>query len=104
MTFKKILLDEDDIPKRWYCILPDLPKELPPPINPKTRETVNPKQLEAIFAKELVKQEVTRERWVSIPGRYGKHIDYGDLHPFTEQQTLKRLSKLQLRSITNMRE
>jgi tryptophan synthase beta chain len=67
MTSKKILLDEDDIPKRWYCILPDLPKELPPPINPETREPVNPKQLEAIFAKELVRQEVARERWVSIP-------------------------------------
>lgn len=63
----KILLDEEEIPKEWYCILPDLPKPLPPPIDPSTREPVKPEMLEAVFAKELVKQEVSQERWIKIP-------------------------------------
>lgn len=67
MASKKIILDEEEIPKQWYCILPDLPKPLPPPINPETREPVPPQALEAVFAKELVRQEASQERWISIP-------------------------------------
>ncbi|MDI6847024.1 MAG: TrpB-like pyridoxal phosphate-dependent enzyme [Candidatus Bathyarchaeia archaeon] len=67
MASRKIILDEEEIPKQWYCILPDLPKPLPPMINPKTREPVPPQALEAVFAKELVKQETSKERWISIP-------------------------------------
>lgn len=64
---KKIFLNEDFIPKYWYNILPDLPKPLPPPINPLTREPVEPKALERVFAKELVRQEVSSERFIPIP-------------------------------------
>ncbi|NWG08844.1 MAG: TrpB-like pyridoxal phosphate-dependent enzyme [Nitrososphaerales archaeon] len=67
MPFKKILLDEEDIPKQWYCILPDLPKPLSPLINPKTREPVSPKELEPVFAKECLRQEVSQDRWINIP-------------------------------------
>lgn len=67
MDRTKILLDEEDIPRKWYCILPDLPKPLPPPIDPVTRELVKLEVLERIFAKELVKQEVSQERWIRIP-------------------------------------
>jgi len=63
----KIVLDEERIPKRWYCILPDLPKPLPPPINPATKAPVEPAALERIFAKELIKQEMSQERWINIP-------------------------------------
>jgi len=64
---KKILLDEEEIPKKWYNILPDLPKPLPPPLSPETREPVNPAALEAIFGKELIKQEVSQDRWINVP-------------------------------------
>jgi tryptophan synthase beta chain len=67
MPSQKVLLDEEEIPKQWYCILPDLPKPLPPMINPETREPVPPQALEAVFAKELVRQEVSKERWINIP-------------------------------------
>lgn len=66
-THKKLMLSEDEIPKKWYNILPDLPKPLPPPINPATKEPITPRQLEALFAKELVKQEVSENRWITIP-------------------------------------
>ncbi|MHA1607396.1 MAG: TrpB-like pyridoxal phosphate-dependent enzyme [Candidatus Freyarchaeota archaeon] len=63
---RKILLEEEEIPKQWYNILPDLPKPLPPPLGP-DGEPINPSTLEQIFAKELVRQEVSQERWIRIP-------------------------------------
>ncbi|MDP2218437.1 MAG: TrpB-like pyridoxal phosphate-dependent enzyme [Methanolobus sp.] len=65
MDHTKILLDENDMPKQWYNILADLPVE--PPLNPATREPMNPKDLEPIFAKELIKQEMSSERYINIP-------------------------------------
>jgi len=64
---RKIALNEEEIPKQWYCILSDLPKPLPPLIDPSTREPVKPEQLTAIFAKELIRQEVSQDRWITIP-------------------------------------
>ncbi|RLI88683.1 MAG: TrpB-like pyridoxal phosphate-dependent enzyme [Archaeoglobales archaeon] len=63
----KIFLSEDEMPDKWYNILPDLPRELPPPIDPATREPIKPEALERIFAKELIKQEVSQDRWIKIP-------------------------------------
>jgi tryptophan synthase beta chain len=67
MPSRKIILDEEEMPKQWYCILPDLPKPIPPMINPETRKPVPPQALETVFAKELVKQEASKERWIDIP-------------------------------------
>lgn len=66
-TPTKILLDEEEIPKKWYNINPDLPKPLPPPIDPGTKEPIKPDALERVFAKELIKQEMSQERWIPIP-------------------------------------
>lgn len=63
----KFLLSEEEIPREWYCILPDLPKPLPPPIDPSTKEPIKPELLERVFAKELLRQEMSRERWIRIP-------------------------------------
>jgi tryptophan synthase beta chain len=63
---KKILLNEEDIPKQWYNIVPDLPKPLPPFIDPETKEPgvgIVPK----IFPKEIIGQEISQERWINIP-------------------------------------
>ena len=57
MPVKKILLNEDDIPKQWYNITPDLPKPLPPFIDPATKEPgvgIVPR----IFPKEIIGQEI----------------------------------------------
>ncbi len=64
---KKILLDENEMPKHWYNILPDLPEPLPPPLHPVTKEPVKPEDLEPIFPKALIKQEMSNERWIRIP-------------------------------------
>lgn len=64
---KKIILSENDIPRSWYNIVADMKNKPLPPLNPKTKEVLNPSDLEPIFAKELIKQELTEERWVEIP-------------------------------------
>ncbi len=64
---KKILLDENEMPDRWYNILPDLPEPLPPPLDPETNEPMAPEKLLAIFPMELLKQEMSGERYIRIP-------------------------------------
>jgi len=61
------MVNEDFLPKQWYNILPDLPKPLPPPLDPTTKEAVKPEKLLRIFGKELIKQEVSQDRWINIP-------------------------------------
>lgn len=63
----KTLLDENELPKKWYNILPDLPRQLPPPLNPATGKPIGPKDLAPIFPMELIKQEVSQDRWIDIP-------------------------------------
>jgi tryptophan synthase beta chain len=62
-----ITLNPDEIPKSWYNIQADLPEPLPPPLDPTTMKPVDPRLLERIFAKELVRQEVSTERYIRIP-------------------------------------
>jgi tryptophan synthase beta chain len=66
MLQRKILLGEDDIPKQWYNITPDLPKPLPPFIDVETKAPgagIVPR----IFPKEILGQEMSQERWINIP-------------------------------------
>ena len=64
---KKILLSEDEIPKQWYNIVADMVNKPLPPLNPATKEVLNAEDLEPIFAKELIEQEMSQERWIDIP-------------------------------------
>jgi tryptophan synthase beta chain len=64
----KILLDESELPTRWYNVIPDLPSPPPPPLHPGTREPVGPDDLAPLFPMALIEQEVTGERHVDIPG------------------------------------
>lgn len=63
----KILLDEEEIPKRWYNVAADMPTPLDPPLNPGTRKPLNPEDMEVIFPKELIRQEASTDRWIDIP-------------------------------------
>jgi len=63
----KIFLDEKEIPKAWYNIQPDLPVPLAPPIHPGTHKPLGPQDLAPLFPMELIKQEVSQERWIEIP-------------------------------------
>jgi len=63
----KIILDENEFPKQWYNILPDLPEQLAPPLHPLTKEPLGPADLQPLFPMEVIKQEVSAERFISIP-------------------------------------
>jgi len=61
------VLDQKDMPTRWYNIQADLPEPLPPVLHPGTGKPVGPDDLAPLFPMELIKQEVAQERWIDIP-------------------------------------
>ena len=63
----RIDLSQKELPKKWYNIQADMDEQLPPPLNPETKEPVKPEDLLLIFPEELIKQEVSTERWIDIP-------------------------------------
>ena len=68
MRRHKILLDENDLPTRWYNVLHDLPTPLPPVLHPGTGQPVGPDDLAPLFPMALIEQEVTGAQYVEIPG------------------------------------
>jgi len=64
----KIFLDENEIPKKWYNINADLPKPLDPPLHPVTLKPIGPEDLAPLFPMELIRQEMSPDRWIDIPG------------------------------------
>ena len=67
MERTKIILDENELPKQWYNILPDLPTPLEPPLNPATNEPIGPDDLLPIFPMGLIEQEMSQDRFIDIP-------------------------------------
>lgn len=63
----KIILPEEKTPKYWYNVQADMPNPLDPGLHPQTKQPLTPTDLEAIFAKELIAQEVSTERFIEIP-------------------------------------
>ncbi len=63
----KIVLGVDELPRSYYNILPDLPVPLPPPLNPSTHEPIGPEALAPIFPKEIIRQEMSTNRYEPIP-------------------------------------
>ncbi|MBI4504633.1 MAG: pyridoxal-phosphate dependent enzyme, partial [Chloroflexi bacterium] len=69
MDVVKVPLDERDLPDVWYNLMADLPLQMPPPLHPGTLQPIGPQDLAVIFPMELIKQEVSRERYVPIPDK-----------------------------------
>src|SRR5438128_11050012 len=63
----KFLLDEKDLPTKWYNIQADLKSPLPPVLHPGTGKPIGPQDLAPLFPMALIKQEVSQERWIEIP-------------------------------------
>ena len=64
---RKITLEENEIPDKWYNIVADMPNKPLPPLNPGTLEPIGPEALAPLFPMELIKQEVSPEKWIDIP-------------------------------------
>ncbi|MBN2010688.1 TrpB-like pyridoxal phosphate-dependent enzyme [candidate division KSB1 bacterium] len=67
MQRTKIILEEKDMPQQWYNILPDMPTPMLPPLHPGTKQPIGPEDLAPLFPMELIKQEVSQDRWIDIP-------------------------------------
>jgi len=68
MSYKKvqIVLSPEELPKKWYNILPDLPEPLPKPKDPEegpSRVELLPKMM----VKKCLEQEFSDQRWIEIP-------------------------------------
>jgi len=87
----KFILDESQIPAQWYNVTPDLPTPPPPPLHPGTHQPVGPDDLAPLFPMELIRQEVTADKYVDIPGEV---IDVYKLWRPTPLIRARRLEKL----------
>lgn len=64
----KIYLEESEIPDRWYNIRADMKKKPAPLLNPGTGKPMTAKELEGVFCKELVAQELDENSpYIDIP-------------------------------------
>ena len=61
----KITLDSDEVPKKWYNILADLPEALPEPKNSEGKNQIA--DLQKAFTKAALEQEFASDRYISIP-------------------------------------
>jgi tryptophan synthase beta chain len=60
-------LPQSKMPAAWYNIQADLPRPLPPVLHPGTKQPIGPADLAPLFPMELIKQEVSQERYIEIP-------------------------------------
>lgn len=64
----KIYLSESEMPKDWYNVRADMKNKPAPLLNPATHEPMKAEELEQVFCKELVKQELDNDdRLIPIP-------------------------------------
>ena len=64
----KFYLDAKDLPQAWYNVRADMKKKPAPLLDPATLQPVQAKDLEKVFCKELVRQELEEnEAWFEIP-------------------------------------
>lgn len=88
-TTKKIHLPESEMPRVWYNIAADMPNQPLPMLHPGTKQPLKPEEMEHLFAKELVKQEFSKERFIEIPD------EVRDLYKIYRPSPLVRASGLE---------
>ena len=83
----------DLVPKYWYNIVPDLPKPIPPYLKP-DGSPIKPYELERIFAKELVRQEFSIEKFIAIPEEIRElYIELGRPTPLLRARNFEKYLK-----------
>ncbi len=61
-------MSSDRVPEAWYNVVPHLREPLQPPLHPRTREPVTPDLLTPLFPVALIRQEMSAETYIDIPG------------------------------------
>ena len=67
MRTKKFVLSESEMPTAWYNIVADMPNKPLPALDPQAKQPVTEESLCRIFGEELVRQELSTERYIEIP-------------------------------------
>jgi tryptophan synthase beta chain len=63
----KFLLEEAQLPRRWYNIRADMPNPPQPVLHPGTGQPVGPDDLAPLFPMALIQQEVSEDPEIAIP-------------------------------------
>jgi len=71
----RISLSPERIPKKWYNFAADIGK-IEPPLNPGTKKPARPEDFEAIFCKEIIRQEGSTQRNIPIPEEVRENLIY----------------------------
>jgi tryptophan synthase beta chain len=97
LKIAQIGLPVDELPNKWYNIVPDLPVKLPPPKEPGVGES----RIETLGRRlvgECLRQEVSDSRWIDIPdGIQELYIQAGRPRPLYRAYRLE--GKLGLRKV-----
>lgn len=64
---RNIVLLPEEMPDKWYNIAADLGGKLLPPLHPGTLKPIDGDSMSVLFADELIKQEMSTERFINIP-------------------------------------
>ncbi len=86
---KKIVLRDDEMPTRWYNVVPDIPGGLLPPLDPQTHQPISPEKLSAVFPMGLLEQEMSQERFIDIP------LEVQEVYSIWRPSPLVRATKLE---------
>ena len=86
----KIILDSDEVPKKWYNILADLPDALPEPKNSEGKNQIE--DLAKAFTQEALKQEFASDRYIKIPDEVRQiYMQIGRPSPLFRATRLEKL-------------
>ncbi len=64
---RNIVLQPSEMPDKWYNIAADLGGKMLPPLHPGTLKPLDGASMSALFPDELIRQEMSGERFISIP-------------------------------------
>jgi len=86
-------LGQNERPQQWYNILADMPEPMAPPLHPGTKKPVSLEDMVRIFPENLVRQEMSPERYIEIPGPVQEV--YGLYRPTPLTRAIRLEKKLQ---------
>ena len=78
------------MPKAWYNLAADFTEPLPPILHPGTGQPIGPDDLAPLFAMELIKQEVSTERWIEIPDEVNQTLRQWRCTPLYRARRLEK--------------
>ena len=97
MNPDQIVLTPDELPTRWYNVVPDIPGGLPPPKEPEDGES-RMQALQKRLVGECLRQEMSTSRWIDIPDEVRElYVHAGRPRPLYRARRLEQ--KLGLRKV-----